>query len=194
MQWEGRPVIGAIGRLAHQKGLPTLLQATAEIVRDFPGAILVLAGDGPERERLEEETRTLGIQDAVCFLGVYQDIPALLASIDILAMPSLSEGMPMALLEAMAASKAVVASPVGAIPRLIQDQVNGILVPPGESKKLAGAFRGLFGSRELRSFLGSNARQTIESHFSAASMAKQYADVYRDVACGKGRVVDVVGI
>jgi glycosyltransferase involved in cell wall biosynthesis len=184
MNWCGRPIIGAIGRLAPQKGLQYLLRAAPEVLRDNPNALFVLVGDGPERQTLEAEAKCLGIQGSVCFLGVREDIPELLASLDVLAMPSLSEGLPMALLEAMASAKAVVASRVGAIPHVIQDRVNGIMLSPGDVSGLATALLDVLKYRELRMALGQEARETVESRFSAPSMAKCYLEVYREATSG----------
>jgi glycosyltransferase involved in cell wall biosynthesis len=181
MGWGKRSVIGAVGRLAPEKGHRYLLRAAARVLPDNPDALFVMVGDGPERRHLEAEARALGIQSAVCFLGVRKDIPELLSSLDVLAMPSLSEGMPMALLEAMASGKAVVASKIGAIPHVIQNRLNGILVTPGDVTGLAAALRDLLKNRELRMALGRQARHTVESQFSATSMAKQYLHVYRQM-------------
>lgn len=185
MKWSGRPVIGAIGRLCPGKGLQYLLRAAPEVLRENPRALFVLVGDGPELQTLEAEAKSLGIQDSVCFLGVRQDIPELLSSMDVLAMPSLYEALPMALLEAMAAGKAVVASSVGTIPRVIQERVNGLLLSPGDVKGLATALCDLLKNPEFRMLLGQNARQTVESRFSSASMAKRYAEVYAGVTSSR---------
>jgi glycosyltransferase involved in cell wall biosynthesis len=186
MNWCGRPIVGAIARLARQKGLQYLLRAAPAVLRDNPNALFVFVGDGPERQSLEAEAKGLAIYDAVCFLGVRADIPELLSAMDVVTMPSLSEGLPMALLEAMASAKAVVASRVGAVPQVIQDRVNGILLSPGDISGLATALQDLLKSSELRLALGQNARETVESRFSAASMAKQYLEVYREAAFSKG--------
>ena len=180
MNWCGRPVVGAIARLAPQKGLQYLLRAAPEVLRETPNALFVFVGDGPERQALEAQAKCLGIEGSVCFLGVRQDIPELLSSMDVLAMPSLDEGLPMALLEAMASGRAVVASTVGSIPRVIQDRVNGIMLSPGDVTGLTLALQDLLKSREFRVALGQKARETVESRFSAASMAKRYLEVYAE--------------
>jgi glycosyltransferase involved in cell wall biosynthesis len=177
-EWTGRPVIGALGRLTPQKGLHYLLQAAPEVLLENPQTLFVFAGDGPERDSLETEAKQLGIIDSVRFLGVRNDVPKLLSSIDVLAMPSTDEGLPMALLEAMASGRAVVASSVGAIPKVIQNRVNGILLPPGDVPALASALRELVNNREARLELGRSARETIEQRFSAAAMARQYRELY----------------
>ena len=178
MNWRGRPLIGAIGRLAPQKGLQYLLRAAPEVLRENPNALFVLVGDGPDRGTLEAEATYLGIRGSVYFLGVREDIPELLSSMDVVVMPSLSEGLPMALLEAMASGRAVVASRVGAIPNVIEERVNGIMLSPGDVSGLTAALRDLLKNRELRVALGQKARETVASRFSAASMAKRYLEVY----------------
>lgn len=178
MNWCSRAVIGAIGRLAPQKGLQYLLRAAPEVLREIPNALFVLAGDGPERNALETTARQLGIRSSVCFLGVREDIPELLSSMDVVVIPSVFEGLPMTLLEAMAAGRAVVASSVGGIPNVIQERMNGLLLPPGDVNGLTAALCGLLKDRELRVALGQKARETIGARFSAASMAERYLKVY----------------
>jgi len=179
--WSGRPVVGAVGRLTPVKGLQFLLRAAPEVVRENPDVLFLFVGDGPERQALEDEAKSLGIQNSVCFLGVREDIPELLSSMDVLAMPSLSEAMPMALLEAMASGKAVVASRVGTIPSVIQERVNGITLSPGDVSGLASALNDLLRNKEFRTALGYNARRTVESRFSAACMARQYRELYGEL-------------
>ncbi|MGD0914502.1 MAG: glycosyltransferase family 4 protein [Terracidiphilus sp.] len=183
--WKGRPIVGAVGRLARQKGLQHLLRAAPAVLQESPDTMFVFAGDGPERDALEREAARLGVLDSVCFLGVREDIPTLLASIDVLAMPSLSEGLPMALLEAMACGKAVIASAVGAIPQMIADRVNGWLIDPADEQGLAAAMRGLIMSPELRASMGREARRTIESRFSAEIMAERHVELYRKATAHK---------
>jgi glycosyltransferase involved in cell wall biosynthesis len=183
--WQGKPIIGSIGRLAQQKGLPYLLRAAPEILRENPTAQFIFAGDGPDQEALQAQANNLGIQESVHFLGVQENIPGVLASIDVLAMPSLSEGMPMALLEAMAAGKAVVASRVGAIPKVIDHGVNGWLIDSGDVNGLATGINEILRSGDFRARLGRAARQTIESRFSAEIMAKNYLEIYREAVARK---------
>jgi glycosyltransferase involved in cell wall biosynthesis len=152
------------------------------VLRESPNALLVLVGDGPERNALEKEAINLGIRSSVCFLGVREDIPELLYSMDVVVMPSMFEGLPMVLLEAMASGKAVVASRVGGIPNVIQERVNGIMLPPGDVCGLTTALCGLLKNRQLRVALGQKARETVESRFSACSMAKRYVEIYPCVA------------
>jgi glycosyltransferase involved in cell wall biosynthesis len=181
MNWSERPVIGAIGRLSPEKGIKYFLRAAARVLQDIPNALFLIVGDGPDRKSLEADAKALGICGSVCFLGVREDIPELLSCLDVLVMPSLIEGMPMALLEAMASALPVVASRVGSIPAVVQNRVNGIMVSPGNANALAAELLDLLVDDEIRFRVGQRARETVELNFSAASMARRYLQVYRSM-------------
>jgi glycosyltransferase involved in cell wall biosynthesis len=181
MNWSQRPLVGAIGRLSHEKGIKYLLRAAVTILEDFPNALFLIVGDGPRRQSLETEAIALGIQESVRFLGVREDIPEILSCLDVLVMPSLIEGMPMALLEAMASGLPVVASRVGSIPAVVENRTNGIMCTPGDASTLAAEVLDLIEDKELRSRLGRKASKDVETNFSAASMAKRYLQVYRSM-------------
>ena len=127
-----------LARLTEQKGHPTLLRAAAEL----PEAVFAFAGDGPLRPELEREAARLGVGDRVRFLGHREDVPDLLAASDVFALPSLYEGSSLALLEAMAAGRAVISSSIGGTAELIEDGT-GLLVPPGDVGALGSAIRRL---------------------------------------------------
>jgi glycosyltransferase involved in cell wall biosynthesis len=152
----------------------------------FPDALFVLVGDGPEREKLETLTQQLGIQSSVVFVGQRDDIPGVYASFDIVALPSLTEAMPLAVLEALAAKRAVVASEVGDVPRMILHEQTGLLVQPGDDRGLADAIMRLLADGELRRKLGHNGHRFVLDHFSGARMARNYLGVYEDVM-GEGK-------
>jgi glycosyltransferase involved in cell wall biosynthesis len=181
MNWTQRPVIGAIGRLSPEKGIKYLLRAAAKVLEVIPNAMFLIVGDGPDRQSLEAEATALGVQASVCFLGMREDIPELLSCMDVLAMPSLTEGTPLALLEAMASGLAVVASRVGSIPVVVQDRVSGIMVSPGDANALAAGLVDLLLDNGARLRVGQIARETVEMNFSAASMARSYLQVYRSM-------------
>jgi glycosyltransferase involved in cell wall biosynthesis len=143
--------------------------------------LFLIVGDGPDRQSLEAEATALGVQASVCFLGMREDIPELLSCMDVLAMPSLTEGTPLALLEAMASGLAVVASRVGSIPVVVQDRVSGIMVSPGDANALAAGLVDLLLDNGARLRVGQIARETVEMNFSAASMARSYLQVYRSM-------------
>ncbi|QHQ34075.1 glycosyltransferase family 4 protein [Algicella marina] len=153
-----------IGRLAAVKGVPVLLEA----LRDVPELELVLIGDGPERRALEAEARELG--GRVKFLG-YQSQDAVaeaLAEADMLVLPSFAEGVPVVLMEAMAAGLPVVTSRVAGIPELVEDKVSGLLVPPGDTAALAEALTTLVEDAGLRREMGEAGRAKVEAEFNLA--------------------------
>jgi glycosyltransferase involved in cell wall biosynthesis len=115
----------------------------------------------------------------VRFLGQRSDVPRLLAALDIVAMPSRWEGLPMALLEAMAMSRAIVATRVAGIPEVIRDGENGLLVPPADPPALAAALDRLLGGGELRARLGRNALETLRRRYDVARTAREYEALYR---------------
>lgn len=182
----GDLLIGLIGRLTEQKGPAFLLRAAREVVQQHPSARFVLVGSGPLRERLEALARELNIQNNTCFAGTRNDMPGVYASLDIFVLPSLYEGLPMALLEALAAGKPVIATPVGAVPKLIQNQETGLLVEPENSQSLYTAICRLITDASLRHRLAANGQRFVQEHFSAESMAQKYVGVYEDALRGSG--------
>lgn len=135
---DGTHLILSIGNLYPVKGHEYLIRAAALLMEhtDLPRWRIALAGRGDEEGSLRQLAATCGVQDHILFLGLRDDIPDLLAACDMMVMPSLSEGMPVAILEAMLARKPLVSSAVGGIPELIADGVDGLLVPPEESRGL----------------------------------------------------------
>lgn len=181
MGWGERAVIAAVCRMNPEKGLSYLLEAAANTLRLYPQVLFVLAGDGPERENLKAQAEALGIQGSVRFTGFRTDVSELLSCVDILAISSVSEGLPMVLLEGMAAARAVVATRVGAIPNVILDRENGLLISAGDVAGLTAALLELLANKEHRTSLGLRARSTVQSRFSASSMASQYVQIYKEL-------------
>jgi glycosyltransferase involved in cell wall biosynthesis len=172
-----------LARLTEQKGHPTLLRAAAEL----PEAVFAFAGDGPLRPELEHEAARLGVEDRVRFLGHREDVPDLLAASDVFALPSLYEGSSLALLEAMAAGRAVVSSSIGGTAELIEDGANGLLVPPGDVGALSSAIRRLLRDDGLRARLGARGRDRVEANFAERATADAVEGVYSEVL-GDGRL------
>lgn len=135
----GRPVLAIIGRLHPVKGHRALLEMLPAIVRSCPKALLLVIGDGPERGDCEALTRSLGISRHVRFLGRRSDVPRLLSAIDLVLMPSQSEGLGLAAIEALAAARPVIAFAAGGLPEVVTDGLNGRLVPPGDCQAFANA-------------------------------------------------------
>lgn len=174
---ETRPLVLTPARLNAQKGHDTLLEAIAEL----PEALFLLAGDGPERGRLEDRVAKLGIGDRVRFLGRREDVPQLLAACDVFCLPSLYEGSSLAVLEAMAAGIAIVSSAIGGTEELIEDGRGGLLVPPGDATALAAALRRLLGDPELRERLATRARERVDAGLRRDQNAERVEAVYRDL-------------
>lgn len=169
-----RPVVLTCARLDEQKGHSVLLRAATEI----PAAVFVLAGEGPERPALEAQVGELGLADRVLFLGHRADVPELLAACDVFALPSLYEGSSLAVLEAMAARRAVVSSAIGGTDELIEDGESGLLVPPGDPGALAVALRRLLSDGALRASLARRARTRVERDFTGDAMARAVERIY----------------
>ena len=178
-------LIGTIGRLTPVKGLSYLLQAVPILLRQRANVRLLIVGDGVIRKDLEAQARDLGIGENVVFLGHREDTLELMQALDIFVLPSLSEGIPMALLEAMAASRAVVASRVGGIPETVDDGVEGILVEPMDVTRLAESCLRLIDSPETAMKMGELARKRVVQEFSAMAMADRVAGLYKELVTSR---------
>lgn len=177
----GTCLIGTVGRLTPVKGIPYLLEAASILLRQGANVKVLIVGDGSSRLDLMTQARGLGISENVVFLGHREDTEVLLQAVDIFVLPSLSEGIPMALLEAMAASRAVVASRVGGIPEIIEDGSEGFLVEPMDAESLAERCRQLIESPEAARKMGEQGRKRVERDFSATVMADRVALVYKEL-------------
>jgi glycosyltransferase involved in cell wall biosynthesis len=154
-------VVGTVARLAPQKSLDTLLAAVPAILERHPDARVVLVGEGEERGRLEELARALGIDGVVVFAGRTDDVPAALAGFDVFALPSLFEGLCLAVIEAQAAGVPVVATPVGGIPENVANERTGLLVPLRDPPALAAAICRLLDDPALARRLATAARRGV---------------------------------
>jgi L-malate glycosyltransferase len=183
-------VVATVARLDPVKDLATLIQATAEMSGRHRTR-LVVVGDGPERGSLERLSADAGVRDRVSFIGFRDDARQWLAGCDAYANSSISEGVSLTILEAMAAGLPVVATRVGGTPEVVDD-VCGRLVPARDPRALARALEELAAAPELRRTLGSAARRRVESRFTIARMVEDYANVYREVS-SSGRPTGVAG-
>lgn len=168
--------IGYLGRLSREKGPDILLEAFAAAHRQISAIRLVVIGDGPERGNLERQASQLAAP--VEFLGYRTDVPAILPTLDLLAMPSRTEGLPLALLEAMAASLPAAATNVGGNGEAMVDGVTGILVPPENPDALAEAMIMLASDAQLRSTMGTAARKRFLEHYELGKMVEAYTRLY----------------
>jgi glycosyltransferase involved in cell wall biosynthesis len=177
--------VGMIARMnTRSKNQGLFLQAAARIAASFQKAQFVLVGDGPLRPDLESEVQKLGLARQAVFLGERQDIPEILASLDISVLPSASESLSNAVIEAMASGLPVVASEVGGNRELIGEG-RGILVREGDERELAKAIAELLQDSALRERLGEKARQFARENFTIENLRKRHAELYADVLAEK---------
>jgi len=171
-------VIGVVARLTKQKGHIYLIEAAKEIVKKYPNSKFLLVGDGPLRVMLEKKVAEYNLRDNFIFLGFRDDVNQLLNVMDIFVLPSLWEGLPNVILEAMACGKPVVATAVDGTPEAVIDNETGILVPPKDPQALEEAIvRLLSNSSEMRR-LGENSRKRIEEFFSINYQASRFEELY----------------
>jgi glycosyltransferase involved in cell wall biosynthesis len=174
-------VVGMAARMAPEKAPQDLLRAAAMVVEGHPTARFIVAGDGPLLPELQQLRDRLRLTEDVELPGFVADMPGLYASLDILALPSYREGMPMTLLEAMAAGVAVVATSVGAAPDFITDGVTGLLVRPGDVTAIADRIGRLVSDAELRRRIAAAGRDDVRAHHTAGAMAARYTEAYRSL-------------
>lgn len=182
-------VIGTVARFDATKDLFTLARAFALLRANHPQASLklLLVGDGAERPLLEAFAAEHGLQSAVIFTGMQAEVPRLLGALDVFALSSVSEGMPLTVLEAMAAGLPVVATNVGALPELVVEGQTGWLMPPQQPAALAEALARFVTQPALGVEFGAAGRQRVARQFSLDAMLQRYADLYRTVHKEKGR-------
>lgn len=175
-----RVSVGFVGRLSPEKAVGSLIRAAARVSSSHPDARYVLVGSGPERKELENLVGELGLEGKVEFWGELADMPAVYAALDILVLPSLTEGFPMTVLEGLAAKKPIVASAVGAIPDVIHDRESGLLVAPGDVDEIAAAIERLIADRSLRNRLGERGYAIVQQYYSSESMTHKYVALYEE--------------
>jgi glycosyltransferase involved in cell wall biosynthesis len=177
--WPEGPLIGVVARLQPEKGVANFLQAATRVSRIFPEAGFLVVGDGPLREELLSLAERLGISKRVRFLGYRTDSRALMGLMDVLVVPSLTEGSPLIVLEAMAAGIPVVASAVGGIPDQLRHGEEGILVPPDDPDALGEALGALLRDPAYARRLGETGRLRTENEFSHETLVRRIEVVYR---------------
>lgn len=178
----GAPLVGEVGRLCDVKGQRELIAALAQV----PDARALLVGadleqGGAFQASLEREAERFGVRDRVVFAGRRDDVSQLLAELDVLALPSWTEGLPLVVLEAMARRRPVVATPVGGTPEVVVDGETGLLVPPRDPVALAAALRRLLADAELRRRMGDAGYERVRDHFSAGEMTRRVLAIYDKV-------------
>jgi glycosyltransferase involved in cell wall biosynthesis len=178
------PVIGIVAHVLPHKGYDDLVQSLALIRKALPHIRCLIVGEAPRRRYhrdLLDLAGRLGVGDRLTWVGFREDVSRLLQAMDLFVLPSHTEGLPLTILEAMAASRPIVATAVGGIPEVVRDGETGILVPPGEPGRLAEAVLRLLGAPEQARRMGELGRTRAESDFTLAAEAERTSMVYRRV-------------
>lgn len=177
----GAPLIGTVGRLHHQKGQRYLLESIREILQTYPDLQVLLIGDGPMREELQARAQVLGLNGTVHFLGSRRDVSELIAVMDVFVLPSLWEGLPFSLLEALSLARPVVATATDGIPEVIAHEQSGLLVPPKDHRALSKAIIQLLTDRRYAQQLGAEGRARVYEAFDVNKMVRETAELYQSL-------------
>jgi len=179
------PIIGTVGRLSSQKATEDVIEAAVSVRRRFPEAQFLIVGDGERRAALERLVEARGLCASVRFTGYREDVPRLLAAMDVFVLSSLYEGMPFSVLEAMAAARPVVATRVDGVPEVVVEGETGLLVPPRAPEQLAEAIAVLLAHPERAREMGRRGRERVRRHFSRERMVEAITNLYRAMIAQK---------
>jgi glycosyltransferase involved in cell wall biosynthesis len=182
-------VIGIVSKLWEGKGHEILIRAFQEVKKDIKRARLVIVGEGPLDNMLQDLVDRLGLSDSILFTGFQMDVASIISTFDVAVLPSYFEGMGRVILEAMAMEKPVVASRVGGIPDLVKDNVNGLLITPGDIKGLSNALKKLLNDKGLANIMGRDGRKGITDKFSADAMVRSISNIY--IECLKRKGIEI---
>lgn len=170
-----------LGRLAKEKGHASLLDALTILGPRQPSLVALFAGTGPLEAELKARCKAAGLSKQVRFLGYRTDLPRLLAAADLVALPSISEGLPLAAVEALAAARPIVATETGGTPEVVLNGQTGLLIPPNDSSALAEAIHRVLGDPPLARRLGTNGRLFVERHFDVRVQIERTMALYREL-------------
>ncbi len=179
-----RLVVGAAGRFSPEKGFGVLIDAASSVLRERPDAGFVLFGDGPLRPALERQVAELGLRQKVVLPGFRADLVKFLPHLDLFALSSFTEGLPVAVLEALAVGVPVVATAVGGTPEAVEDGVCGRLASPGDPAALASGIAELLADPDRRRAMGEEGRRRVRERFTFAAQAEQYRRLFESLARG----------
>lgn len=176
-----------VGRVVEQKGLGVLFQAMRQLLPDHPGLSLTVVGDGPDREALAARAAAMGLGDRVEFVGARSqaDVVDILAKADVFVLPSYAEGVPVVVMEALGSGVPVVASFVGGMAELVEDDATGFLIRPGDPDQLADRIGRLVDDPELRARLGRRGRAKVVAEFDSAVEARRLGQLFINTAAGR---------
>jgi glycosyltransferase involved in cell wall biosynthesis len=171
-------VVGAVGRLTPQKGFNFLIEAAKQVLDGNPNVIFLIIGDGPCREALLKQAKALNVDKKVIFTGIRTDMGNMYNLMDIFVLSSLSEGLPLVVLEAMAMQKPVIATTVGSVPKLVYNEQTGLLVNAKDPQSLASGIVSLLNDKPKAEFLAAQGKKLVEEKFSSTGMIQQYKEIY----------------
>ena len=178
---KGDVIIGIIGRLSPEKDVPSFLKAAGLVAEKFNQAKFLVVGEGPERERLQQMAREMGLDGKVRFTGFVEDMGSIYSSINFLVISSLTEGIPLVVLEAMHQGIPVVSTRVGGIPEVIENGVNGILVEPGDHHALSRAIESLILDDNKYVQIAQTGKDRIAQSFNRSVWTQEMEKIYHDV-------------
>ncbi|MCS7156826.1 MAG: glycosyltransferase [Blastocatellia bacterium] len=181
------PIVGTVGRLSIQKATEDFIEAAALLRQRFPDAQFLIVGEGERRLELERLVETRGLKACLRFAGYREDVPRLLAAMDVFVLSSIYEGMPFAILEAMAAARPVVATRVDGVPEVVAEGETGLLVPPRAPERLAEAIGFLLAHPDRAREMGRRGRERVRTEFSWERMVKTIEQLYRTLMARKSR-------
>ncbi len=173
-------LVGVVARLEPEKGHLTLLEAWPSVVERVPSAVLLVVGEGSQRELLESRVLELGIVGRVVFTGLRDDIPAVTAALDVAVLPSYREAQGLTILEAMALSRPVVATNVGGIPEMVEDGVTGLLVEPHDANGLADAIVRLLTDHPFADTVARAGHDLVHQRFCIDGMVSAVEEIYAE--------------
>ena len=206
---EGAPIVGVVARLEPEKGHETLLRAWPGVLERVPEARLLIIGEGSQRETLEALAEELDLLGEACsgdrcvgtrgarpgakvlFTGLRDDVPAVTAALDVAVLPSYREAQGLAILEAMALRRPVVATAVGGVPEMVEHERSGLLVPPGDESALADAIARLLTDHPLADTLARAGHDLVHARFSVVNMARAVSAIYEDGTASSAKRLEV---
>ena len=178
-------VLGTVARYTDQKGHTYLIDAAPGIVEKFPNAHFVFVGDGPNREDMEAQIKKLGLERNFHLLGFRKDVVDLLNLFDVFVLPSLYEGLPNVVLEAMACARPIIATGVDGTAEAVEDGECGYIVPPKNPQALTERINHLIASPDLMRRMGDASRKRVETHFSLEKQIRQFEELYDELIARK---------
>ncbi len=176
-----RILVGMVSRLLLEKGTEQFVRAAKQVLEVYPDTLFTLVGDGPHGPALQALSRELGMENNIIFTGQRRDMPGIFASLDIFALPSFNEGMPLVILEAMASKLPVVATKIAGIPELVLHEQTGLLIEAGDTAALRDSILRLIADRALRMKFGAHGQERVQQFYSREVMSRNYLRLYENL-------------